>query len=136
MSILVCEVLPEGLVLAADKNVTITRSDDHGRILSEVQDVGSKILRWPKSRALIGSVGCGQIGSRRIYDWLYDFIGDYVDFTDPAVVANALRDRLQYELGASAPSTIVQFAAFTRRDGYLVPEYWHVTNVHGLTNGE
>jgi hypothetical protein len=133
MSIFVSEVLADGIVFAADKNVTITKFDDQGNVVSEVQDLGSKILRWPKRKALLGYVGCAQIGNQTMHDWLYDFMGEYIDFTTPEVVANDMRDRLQSEIGGpGSPDSIVEFATFVRREGHIVPEFWHVTNIQGL----
>jgi hypothetical protein len=69
-----------------------------------------------------------------MYDWLYDFMGEYIDFAEPAVVANELRDRLQVAIGGpDAPPSIIQFASFAKREGHVVPEFWHITNIHGLT---
>ena len=137
MSILVCEVLHAGVVFAADKIVTITTFDAQGNVVSEFQDLGSKILRWPKNRALLGYVDCATVGNQSMHDWLYDFIGDHVAFADPEIVANDLRDRLQAEIGGpGAPGSIVEFAAFSTRESIIVPEFWHVTNVHTMTNGE
>ena len=134
VSILVCELLPDGIVFAADKNVTTVTFNASGERVSTVQDLGSKILRWPKHRALLGYVGAASVGGQTMYDWLYDFIGDHFDFTEPAVVANDMCTRLQKELGGTkAQQSIVEFAAFATRDGCVVPEFWHITNVHGLT---
>ena len=132
MSIFVGELLPSGIVFAADKNLTLTHTDQQGRAVATVQDVGTKILCWPHSKALLGYVGCASVGTRRMDVWLYDFIGDHVDFTDSASVATDLRDRLQQQLGRTAPATIVQFATFGQRNGFVVPEYWHITNVPGI----
>jgi len=67
-------------------------------------------------------------------DWLYDFIGDHLNFIEPNSVAEDLRDQLQQEIGgASAPASIVQFATFARMEGVIVPEFWHITNIHGMT---
>jgi hypothetical protein len=55
-----------------------------------------------------------------------------MNFTEPSDVANDLRDRLQVRIGGpGAPESIVQFATFARRQGHIVPEFWHVTNIHG-----
>jgi hypothetical protein len=133
VSIFVSEIVAEGIVFAADKNITWTFADRDGEPVASVQDVGAKILRWPRQRALLGYVGRAEVGGRPMYDWLYDFMGDHVGFVEPATVANDLRDRLQAEVGGpNQPGSIVQFAAFSRRDGHIVPGYWHVTNVHGL----
>jgi len=134
VSIFVCEVLADGFVFAADKNVTITKFDSHGNPVSTVQDLSSKIVRWPKRKALVGYVGCAQVGGQTMHDWLYDFIGEHIAFTEPAVVANDLRDRLQREIGGpGAELSIVEFATFSKTEGHIVPEFWHITNVPGLT---
>src|SRR5580658_6643307 len=42
--------------------------------------------------------------------------------------------QLQSEIGGpGAPECIVQFATFTSRGGFVVPEFWHITNIPGLT---
>jgi hypothetical protein len=133
VSIFVSEIVAEGIVFAADKNITWTYADRDGEPVASVQDVGAKVLRWPRQKALLGYVGRAEAGARPMHDWLYDFMGDHIDFVDPATVANDLRDRLQPEIGGpNQPASIVQFAAFARREGHIVPEYWHITNVHGL----
>jgi hypothetical protein len=134
MSIFVCEVLADGIVFAADKNVTMTKFDSHGNCIATVQDLGSKILRWPKRKALVGYVGRAQVGDQTMLEWLYDFMGEHVAFTEPADVAKDMRDRLQRQLGGpGADRSIVEFATFAEKEGYVVPEFWHITNVHGLT---
>jgi hypothetical protein len=133
VSIFVSEIVAEGVVFAADKNITWTYVDRDGEPVASVQDVGAKVMRWPGQRALLGYVGRAEVGGRPMHDWLYDFMGDHVGFVDPATVAHDLRDQLQAEIGGpNQPSSIIQFAAFSRRDGHIVPEYWHITNVHGL----
>jgi hypothetical protein len=131
MSIFVAEMLPDGIVFAADKNLTLPFVDRTGTALGGVQELGSKVLRWPRSTGLLGYVGLAEVGNQSMYDWLYDFIGDHIGFTDPAPVAASLRDRLQLQLGPNAEATIVQFAAYAIRDGCIIPEYWSITNVPG-----
>src|ERR1700686_3196014 len=82
MSILIIEILPQGIVFAADRFLTVEREN---RALGEItvaqgQDVGCKILKWPHNRALIGAVGRCSIENRSLYDSLYDFIGDHATF--------------------------------------------------------
>lgn len=131
MSIFVGEVYPQGIVFGADKNLTYIFRDRDGREVGSAQDLGSKVLRWPKSKGLLGFVGRATVGGQSMHDWLHDFMGDHIGFTDPADVAYDMRDRLQHELGDSS-ETIVQFAAYARREGCIIPEFWHITNVHGL----
>jgi hypothetical protein len=136
MSILIIEVLPQGMIFAADRSVTVSRRVRRGGAVTlyQAQDVGSKILRWPHNRGLLGAVGLGEIEGRSTYDWLYDFVGDHADFSEPALVAADLRDRLQNTVGSFDPPEriIVEFGTFTKRDGVTAPEMWHVTNIHGM----
>jgi len=131
MSIFVAELLPDGIVFAADKNLTLTFVDPAGAQLGGVQEIGSKVLRWPHAKGLLGYVGLADVGSQSMHDWLYDFIGDHIGFTDPAPVAADLRNRLQSEIG-HADRAIVQFGAYAMRQGCIIPEYWSITNVPGL----
>jgi hypothetical protein len=117
-------------VMAADRNVTLW----NGNALLG-QESGTKILAWPRRKALVGAVGRGAIGDVRIGEWLYNFIGDHIDFTSAVAVANDMRDRLQSELsGEDIESLIIMFLAFGNRDGHTVPECWHITNVHGVSS--
>jgi len=63
MSNFVSEILPEGIFFAADINLTISKLDAQGNVICQVQDHGSKILRWPKRKALIGYVGRAKLGN-------------------------------------------------------------------------
>lgn len=132
MSLLTVQVLPQGMIFAADKNVTV--SFQRGQAVYQAQELGSKILRWPRRKALVGAVGLATIGNQPIYEWLESFIGDHIDFVDSRSVAGDLRDRLQEALGCLDPpqSLIVEFGTFVRQDGFIVPEMWHVTNIHGM----
>ena len=58
MSIFVAEIVAEGIVFAADKNITLTHADRDGEPVASVQDLGAKILRWPKQKALLGCWTC------------------------------------------------------------------------------
>src|ERR1022692_3464189 len=99
MSLLIIEVLPQGIVFAADRFITVTTRDGADpQLLYCGQDTGSKILKWPHGKALIGAVGNCSIEGRSLYDWLYDFIGDHIRFKSSEEVAYDLRDRLQTPL--------------------------------------
>ena len=96
MSILVIEVLPQGMIFAADRAVTVTAIQSSGSQTRtyQAQKAGSKILRWPHDRALIGAVGLGEIEGKSTYDWLFDFMGDHIKFSEPEDVASDLQRRL------------------------------------------
>src|SRR5689334_16880972 len=117
MSVFVSEVLPNGIVFAADRNISVPFCDKNGVVVGYVQQPGSKLLRWPRSNALLGYVGVADVGSKSMHEWLYNFMGDHIAFRDPATVAHDLCAGLQRELGPKADSTIVQFSAYAMRDG-------------------
>ena len=58
-------MLPEGIVFAADRNITATttRSTPGGSFVEIVhgQSQRPKVLRWPNRKALVGYVGAGTI---------------------------------------------------------------------------
>lgn len=136
MSVLTIDLLPQGMIFAADKNVTIQEFDppDPGVPVRQGQILGQKVLKWPRNRALVGAVGRGNIGGQSTDAWLFDFMGDHVDFTNSESVVTELRDRLQAAVRTLSPARglIVEFGTFGNRDGVAVPEMWHVTNIHGL----
>src|SRR6266581_3608552 len=94
MSILIIEILPQGMIFAADKNVTVSEEIERleGVAVYQAQDVGSKILRWPHNRGLIGAVEVAEIGARSTYDRRYDYEGDHVSFHEQARAGSHLRD--------------------------------------------
>ena len=138
MSILIIEVLPQGMIFAADRALTVTKEvPDQGQTaMYQAQELGPKILRWPRGRGLIGYVGLARIGGQSTHDWLFDFMGDHVEFSDPGEVAADLRNALQDSVGNLSPpqGLIIQFGAFKKHQGITVPEMWHVTNIHGMNN--
>ena len=73
MSILLVEVVPEGILFVADRNVTAFQTVG-GRIESRGQSQRRKVLRWPDRTAIVGYVGEAEIGGVPTDDWLYDFI--------------------------------------------------------------
>ena len=99
MSILLVEVVPQGLVFGADRNVTFTkqRMTESGNITIEIhgQNQRSKVLRWPNRKALVGYVGAAEIGKIPTDEWLYDFIGSHVDFISFEVLSESLRSKVE-----------------------------------------
>jgi len=138
MSTLLIYVLPQGMVFAADRNITVTvptQADGTGPpVMYQAQDTACKIVRWPRRQALVGYVGLAEIGQQSTHEWLYDFVGDHVNFIDSKQVALDLREKLQETVGDLDPPQhlIVEFGTFAIQDGVIVPEMWHVTNVHGM----
>ena len=145
MSILVVQVVPQGLLFGADRNVTTqtTRSDTTGQVVTIVhgQTQRPKVLRWPNRKALVGYVGSGTIGKLPSDEWLYDYIGEHLDFADFATLAQDLSDRIEAQRrsdeGSGEPvPLILHLGGFEIRDGVYVPVVWHIRNAHGMAGDQ
>jgi hypothetical protein len=129
MSTFIAYLLADGIVFAADRNITV--SDQRG--VSLYQEEAPKIFRWPTGDALVGYVGAAELDHQPMESWLPDFISRHPKVHDPGSVAHALRQEVQDCMDkAPLEALFVQFAAFAKRDEVIVPEYWHITNVHGM----
>jgi hypothetical protein len=141
MSILLVEVVPQGLVFGADRNVTFTkqRMTESGNITIEIhgQNQRSKVLRWPNRKALVGYVGAAEIGGIPTDEWLYDFIGSHVDFVSFEVLSESLRSKVEEQRrideGDLKPEPlIIHLGGFEEREGVQVPVVWHIRNAYRL----
>lgn len=142
MSVLVLNVIPEGIIMGTDRLVRFG-PDPNGQIgVTE----GFKILRWPNRRAIMGFVGMGDLGRQAnrnsTYEWLSDFIGTHHDFESLSVLAQNLCDAIQqqYETdgwtGQNDEVLVVELAGFhTNAAGIAVPQVWHIANTHGIVDG-
>jgi hypothetical protein len=135
VSILVVHLVPEGLLFAADRNVTTSRSD--GRIERVGQTQKPKVLRWPNRDLIVGYVGEAAVGDLGTDDWLYAFIGRHLrDDEMLADLAAALRDDLDaaQQAGEVDGVLVVHLGGFERVDGDWTPRIWYVHNSAGLTD--
>lgn len=144
MSILVVQALPQGIIFGADRNITETRagSDSSGRLVTVVigQSQRPKVLRWPNRKALIGYVGAAQIGGLPTDEWLYDRIGEHLEFADFQTLAHDLAKKIQTQRatdeGERDPEALLlHLAGFEERDGYRVPVIWYIRNPHDFRDG-
>ena len=99
-----------------------------------------KVLRWPNRKALIGYVGAATIGGLPTDEWLYDFIGDHLDFASFEVLAHDLKAAIQEQRaldeGSRDPEALVlHLAGFEERDSHQVPVVWYIRNPHGMKEG-
>lgn len=140
MSILVAQVLNEGIIFGADRNVTRTsiRELEDGKTVYVVkgQSQRSKVLRWPNDKALIGYVGAATIGNLSTDDWLYNFIGRNLNFNRYDELSNSLMDEVQRqriidEGDDEAEGLIIHLAGFEERAKRKVPVVWYISNCHG-----
>jgi hypothetical protein len=148
MSILVVQALPQGIIFGADRNITITetrvRSDPSGRSVTIERVYGQsqrpKVLRWPNRKALVGYVGAAQVGDISTDEWLYDYIGEHLEFTEFEKLAHDLTDKIQAQRaideGNRDPEALVlHLAGFEERDGHQVPVIWYIRNPHEMRDG-
>ena len=133
MSILVIEVLHEGIVFGADKNITTQYAD--GRTRQEQQV--SKVTRWPNERCLFGFVGAAQMGQVPMMEWLTTLQNDFVQMQSLEEIAQELYKRVQEQRDEDDKNKqpeplIIHLGGFERRDGFWVPVVWHIGNVYKL----
>lgn len=138
MSILVVEVVPEGILFGADRNITETRHRGSSPTVEiHGQNQRPKVIRWPRNLALLGYVGAGELGGQPTDDWLYDFIGDHPRFSSLDALAEDLRakveaQRLIDDEGQEPEALIIHLGGFEERGGTQVPVVWYVRNAFDL----
>jgi len=99
-----------------------------------------KVLRWPNRKALVGYVGAATVGGLPTDEWLYDFIGDHLDFASFETLAHDLKAAIQeqraFDEGPRDPETLVlHLAGFEELDSHQVPVVWYIRNPHGMQDG-
>lgn len=145
MSVLLINVVPQGIVFGADRTVTwIDRNTEEldENVLHLHTTIGytksAKVLRWQNRRALVGYVGWDSLGNEPVHDWLSDFIGSHFTFNSLEALANQLRDAVQDQWDADhhvvedGDILVIELAGFEVRDGQMLPQIWHIANTHGL----
>lgn len=137
MSILLVEIVPQGILFGADRNITVTRRDAGSLVEIRGQSQRRKVLRWPRNRALLGYVGAAEIGGQPADEWLYDFIGDNLSFSSFGDLAENLRARVEAQRrkdeNAEAPDPlIIHLGGFEERVGAQVPVVWYIRNAFDL----
>lgn len=132
MSILVVEVLSEGLIFAADRYVTSTYQDG-----TTEQDQRLKVLKWPNEKAIIGFVGAAQINKKPIHEWVQEFIEEFKDFSSFEQLSKELSGRVEKqrkidEGNNPAQPLIIHVGGFEKREGFMVPIIWFIRNTYKL----
>ncbi len=134
MSILVTHLVPQGLIFAADRNITSSISDPHATLIGQKQR--PKLLKWPNADVLVVYVGAGAIGGQPTDLWLYDFIGRNLDFADLDALASNLRDDLNVALASgdldAANSLILHLGGFEEVASDWTPRIWFIHDTAGL----
>jgi hypothetical protein len=133
MSILVVRLVPEGLLFAADRNITQTKSTRDGYVMRG-QTQRSKLHKWPNRDAIIGYVGEARIDGTQTEEWLYSFIGRNIDFSAFDTLATALGKELEalMQSGRVGTPLIIHLGGFELEGGEWTPRIWFIHNTAGL----
>ena len=97
MSILVSIYFPEGIVFAADKNITFPYDTPYGTDQDVEVGAATKAIPWAYHRAVVGYCGLGQLAGLGIEEWMRQFVAQTRDFGDLASVASQMRDLIQHD---------------------------------------
>ena len=131
VSILVAQLVPEGVLFGADRNITI--SVRQGALIASGQSARPKVLKWPNHEVVVGYVGRAEIDGQPIDEWLYDFIGRNLE-RELQDLAYELKSKLEHDLGSDAGSDamILHLAGFIEDGAEWTPQIWFIRNAHGM----
>jgi hypothetical protein len=145
VTILVVQLVPQGLIFGADRNVTasnLTR-DDAGsgtRLVGRVER--PKVLKWPNAEVIIGYAGEASLEGMPTDRWLYKFIGEHLCFESLASVATALTDALNellelrlvgHEPNGGKDPLLIHLGGFELDAGEIRPRIFYVRNIVGIS---
>ena len=139
MSILLSAYYPEGIVFVADKNATISHIPSMGS-KRYVEATATKVLSWPRQKAIIGFVGLGMLAGLPLYEWMRVFIASTRNFKDIAKLAYKLKDAIQQDFQIDYPDgtdisdcqLIIHLGGFIKKQGVHVPVMFHIWNHAGI----
>lgn len=134
MSVLTVQLVPDGVLFAADRNITSELR------LGEVTLIGQsprpKVLRWPNRELVIGYVGLARIEGKPTDQWLYDFIGRHL--TDDLenlgeILAKEVEAALKEEREPTKDDLlIIHLGGFAKDESGYRPVIWFVRNAASM----
>lgn len=133
MSILIVEVVSEGILMAADRNITHT-AEGGATSQPEAQD---KVVRWPREDVVLGYVGAASLGGMSVPEWLEARRADFSQTATLEEVARNLASQIERQRATDRGSgttqpMIVHLAGFESVRGHWIPAIWHIRNTHKL----
>ncbi len=138
MSILVVQLVPEGVLFGADRNITsqLTMRDGSVEIVVTGQSERPKVLKWPNHEVIVGYVGAAEIAELPTDQWLYAFIGRNLAFPDLKALAQTLTAELDalYKAGDFDGPSILHLGGFERVDGEWTPRVYFIRNATALNS--
>jgi hypothetical protein len=137
VSVLTVLLVPQGILMAADRNITLRiRSDIGGG--SELHEVAYlqrvKVHEWADGSAIIGYMGLARIDGQATDRWLYRFIGRNFPIDSIEKVAKRLVQDLNAEVPpdhAREEPLIIHLAGF-ERNAERSPVIWFIRNTGRL----
>lgn len=144
MSFMVIYVVKEGIIMGADRNITRTQVINGENTIINLmgQTQRPKVLRWPNNKAIIGYVGAGQIGNQPTDEWLYEFIGNNLEFHNFEELSESLRSKIQAQRTIDEADNhqpeplIIHLAGFERDGDYVIPVIYYIHNHHNVVTGK
>ena len=133
MSILIVQVPAEGIIFAADRNITTVSAD--GTTAQDGQQ--PKVIKWPRDEILLGYVGAAEIGGQPAHSWFENLRSEFGATPSLQDIARCLAQKVQSQRAEDegtepAKPLIIHLGGFVLREDSLVPEVWVVRNVHDL----
>ena len=137
MSVFIIHLLPQGIIFAADRNITINSVYQDREQLISINNYGqtqsSKVLKWPNNKAIIGAVGAATLGGIPINEWFYNFIGSNINFSNFNELAKSLKDsvesqRLIDDSGNEPQAMVIHLGGFEKKDDIWVPVIYFIRN--------
>lgn len=137
MSLLLIEVVPQGIVFGADKNITnstvFTRQNGTTGTINHGQTKGQKVFLWSNRNVLIGCVGILRIGETPLQEWLEAFEANAPHYPTIEILCAALTGAIQAQFGpvtSSDQMLIVMVGGFEQKDGVVLPVVYEIRNYH------
>ena len=123
------QLVPEGLLIGADRNVT--SQIGRGGVIRLGQTRRPKVLKWPNREIVIGYIGLADIADQPTDEWLYRFIGRHLT-GNLGGLARALKEELDAETLPPDEPLIVHLGGFERAGDQWQPEVWFIRNSRHL----
>src|SRR6266849_7513319 len=136
MSLLLVQLVPEGILFGADRNITseFTMRDGSVEVAVRAQSERPKVLKWPNHEVIVGYVGAGQIEGQPTDEWLYAFIGRHLEFPNLDALARTLSGELDrlFRAGDFGGPMILHLAGFEWLDADWTPRVHYIRNTTDL----
>lgn len=140
MSILLSVYWKEGIVYSADRNLTLEYETDVGPDQDVLVGASTKVIPWPRKKAVVGFIGLGRLAGLRMEEWMRQFVAKTRDHGDLDSMADELRELIQvdfhhdYPMGTDVGRArlIAHLGGFKERDGVVVPAMYCITNMPDL----